>query len=401
MYQLEEAISILKKNIDPKKEMLELPIGKSLGHVLAKDEYAPISVPSFPKSAMDGYAVMSSDLTDAAMDHPAILKVIGELCAGEYKEFAFEPKEAVRVMTGAIVPAGFDTVVRQEDTDYGEEDVKIYTYVKQYQNYCHIGEDIQKGHLILKKGTKLQSLHIGLLASLGYATVQVIQPLNVAIISTGTELINPGTVLNKAQIYNSISYSLAAKIEASRLKVVSSEICSDNISAITRSIKTAVKKADIVITTGGVSVGKSDYIPEFIQRTEAQYLFKGIDVQPGAPTSASIFRNKIILHLSGNPYAALTLFELLFWPVAARFMMNKSLEIGYKEAVLFSEYKKRNKCRRFVRAFEENNEVTIPSAIHVSSVISNLVECNCFIDMEAGKQYKAGDQVRIWRIKEI
>jgi molybdopterin molybdotransferase len=303
-------------------------------------------------------------------------------------------------MTGAYVPEGFDAVIRQEDTDYGMENVEIYHAVTAFQNYCKVGEDIEKGQKIVAAGTKLTPLHIGLLASVGCGKVEVVSPVTVAILSTGTELCAVGETLAPGKIYNNIAYILQAAIRREGFRVVSAEICKDDEELLEEKLKELAQRAEIVITTGGVSVGMRDLIPAVVERLGAQVIFRRARIQPGTPTMASRYQDTLMLHLSGNPYAALANFELYFWPLAAKMMSDEGYVPPVTTAVLDCEYNKINKSRRLVRAYAKNGRVTLPSGVHASSVIHNLTECNCFIDLEAGQSVKPGDIVTIRYFKE-
>lgn len=395
---IEALVQAIRKN-SIKKRTKAVNIADAQGMIAAREIYSPMMVPPFPKSAMDGYAVRACDVESASKEAPVVLKVLGELCAGDYAEYVYEPKTSVRVMTGAYVPEGFDAVIRQEDTDYGMDNVSIYQGVPAFRNYCKVGEDIRTGQCIVKAGTRLTPLHIGLLASVGWGTVEVVEPIRTAIISTGTELCTIGQTLAPGKIYNSIAYSLQAAIVKEGLEVVQVETCVDEVDLLCEKIKAATKIADIIITTGAVSVGKKDIIPEVTEKIGANVLFRGANIQPGTPTMASDYDGTMLLNLSGNPYAALANFEIYYWQMVAEMMGNNSYLPERKIAILNSEYKKVNKIRRFVRAYECDGKVAIPTDTHASSVISNMTECNCFIDLEAGRSVSIGDKVWIQRFK--
>lgn len=400
--EIEECRDRLTASITPQTGTEEVQLSDCAGRIIAEDVKAGMMVPPFPKSAMDGYAVRTADILDASREKPVILRVSGELLAGDYKEIRYEPNTAVRVMTGAFIPDGYDAVVRQEDTNYGMEQVEIYAPVQEvYTNYCMVGEDIQKGSLVIKKYTRLRPCHIGLLASLGVTKVRVLRQAKIAIISTGTELTECGEELAPGKIYNSISHMLAASITSEGLTVERTVICRDDEQLLEAEIREALECADFVITTGGVSVGKRDIVPGVLERMGARELFRRANIQPGTPTLASVLNGKMILSLSGNPYAAMANFEIYFWPAMAVFMQNLSFDIKIADAVLKSEYNKVNKMRRLIRAYAENGEVKLPFGVHASSVIHNLVGCNCFIDLEAGRSVNIGDKVRIIYFKNM
>lgn len=377
----------------------EVSIEDACGCVLAESVYSCMSVPPFPKSAMDGYAVRVQDLEGASKDSPVVLKVQGELLAGDYEEFSYREATAVRVMTGAYVPEGYDAVVKQEDTDYGMDKVSVYASVKSYMNYCKVGEDIREGDEVVKSGTRLTPVHIGLIAGVGQNTVKIYRPVRVAIICTGTELCEAGESLPKGKIYNNISHILAAGIRREGLQVVSRQLCADEEKVLSEKLTKALNIADVVITTGAVSVGKKDIVPDVLAGIGADILFRRANIQPGTPTTASVKDGKLILSLSGNPYAAIVNFEVYFWAVVARMMGHESFEVKKETAVLQSEYGKVNRMRRFIRARAEGDGVYLPTGVHASSVIHNLMECNCFIDLEPGRSVNVGDEVRIRYIK--
>ncbi|MCH5342680.1 MAG: molybdopterin molybdotransferase MoeA [Acetatifactor sp.] len=393
--EIEECMERLLAEADAIEETEWVDIDKVCGRVCADNVLSGMMVPHFPKSAMDGYAVKAEEVMRTSQDEPVKLKVLGELCAGDFIPFLHEPMSAVRVMTGAYVPEGFDAVIRQEDTDYGEKEVAVYRGVSQYTNYCKVGEDLQKGQILVPKRMRLTPLHIGLLASVGNSEIEVIRPVKVSILSTGSELCTVDEALAPGKIYNSIAYILQTAIRQEGLSVVSVQTCTDEEELLTQTIREMAEEADILITTGGVSVGKKDLIPEVLRALGAKVLFQGANIQPGTPTMASKYENTLLLHLSGNPYAALANFELYFWPLVAKMMGNESYTPKCSTAVLACEYPKINKMRRLIRAYAEAGEVTIPSEVHASSVIHNLAECNCFIDLEAGRAVQKGDTVKI------
>ena len=327
--QIEECLGRILDRIQPSENTEYVQMEETIcGRILAEDILAKRNVPAFPRSAMDGYAVHSEDVSDASREVPAVLKVQGELCAGDVplNGADYGRGTAVRIMTGAYVPEAYDAVVMQENTDYGMEQVQIFSPVKAYQNYCKVGEDIGEGAVLAGKGTRITPAHMEKL---------------------------------KAEITGVLA------------------------------------EADFIITTGGVSVGKKDIVPRVLKEMGAEILFHGADIQPGTPTLGAYLDGTVILALSGNPYAAMANFELYFWEAMAKRMQSDSLKPKCKKAILKSEYTKVNKHRRLIRAYYEDGEVRLPSGVHASSVISNLTECNCFIDLEAGRAVNTGDTVRV------
>lgn len=392
--RIEECIEKLTAEAELIYETEEVDIDDAVGRILARDVEALINVPPFNRSAMDGYAVRSCDV-------PATLKVAGKLLAGDYSGETAQLQTAVRVMTGAYIPDGYDAVVKQEDTDMGENQVEVYKGVKPYENYCKIGEDIRDGEIVASKGTQITYLHVGLFASLGMKTVTVQRKLRVTIVSTGSELSEIGKPLPPGKIYGSVGHILKGAMERAGVEVLPVRLCGDDEKQCEALIREALKTSDFIITTGAVSVGERDFIPLLLDDLGAKILFRGADIQPGTPTMASVLDKKIILSLSGNPYAALANFEVYFWEAMAAMTGCDDLKPKSTTAVLASEYHKINRHRRLIRAKAEGGKVYLPTEVHSSSVINNMIECNCFIDLEAGRQVKIGDEVRVRYIKWI
>ena len=397
--EIEEAISLISEAASPIVDTIKVSLSHAYGYVLAEDIVAGFPVPSFPRSAMDGYAVLSAEIADASKETPVHLKVIGEILAGDATEFRYVPGTAVRVMTGGRIPAGYDAVVRQEDTDYGEDTVEIYTSLPPYRNYCPVGEEIRQGDTVMTAGTRIGRTQAGLLASLGIADVPVRRIPKVALISTGSELAEAGDVLGQGQIYNSIRYILGTAIRQERLEVCDERNCPDDERLIREAIKCAWEQADVIVTTGGVSVGKRDLIPAVLDELGAKRLFAGVNVQPGTPTIGSVLDGKVILSLSGNPYAAMANFDLYFWAVIAKLCGCKAYLPGEAEAVLAEPYEKENRMRRLVRAYESGGKVYLPAAAHMSSVFGNTRACNCYMDVPALGKVSVGDTVKIRRMR--
>lgn len=395
MIEVEAAIALLEKAVPPQTETVTLPILDARGCVLARDIVSPIAVPGFAKSAMDGYAVRSEDTAGATQKSPVRLRVLGEIFAGDSLSFSAKPGTAVRIMTGGAIPAGYDSVLMQEDTDGGGEAVSVYRAIAPGANYCPVGEDMRQGALAIKRHTRLTSHHIGILAGMGQAVVQVLRPLRVGIVATGSELCAPGTPLGPAQIYNNSSYVIASHLKAAGAVVAFMEICPDDAAVFCRMLRDKIDEVDVIVTTGGVSVGKKDFLPEAMEALGAAPLFRRVNMKPGTPVLASLFRDKVILSLSGNPFAALVNFQLFFWPMLARAMQNEEFTWRRSTAVLCEGTMKASPLRRFVRAFTNRDGVHLYTTNHHASVVFNLAASNCMVEQPAGKELREGDRVSI------
>lgn len=402
--QIEEAVSSFIEEITPVCSSEICSLINATGRILGGDITAGISVPSFPKSAMDGYAVRSEDLADASSENPVKLEVIASIYAGDKSPSSVLEKPslagcAVRIMTGAIVPSGFDTVVKQEDTDYGEEVVSISKPQNAYVNYCRVGEDITEGMLVLKKGTLLGRSEIGILASLGVPEVSVIRKLRVAVISTGSEIVDVGQELGEAQIYNSIAYTLSSALSKPAFEVCFSSVPDDE-KEIQNAIQKAEETSDIIITTGGVSVGKKDLLPQVLDAIGAKKVFAGVNVKPGSPTIGAVLNGKALLCLSGNPYAAVANFDLYMGNIIAAKTGCGAFVPVKERAVLVSEFNKPANVRRLVRAYVNSGKVEILNKNQMSSILSSFIGANCYIDIPVCSEVRSGDEVDIIRIPE-
>ncbi|WP_099203093.1 molybdopterin molybdotransferase MoeA [Miniphocaeibacter massiliensis] len=389
MIDVIEAIKILKDNIKEQNENILVNLLDAVGYTLSEDIYSQINVPEFPKSAMDGYAVNHLDL-----EQNDEFKVIDEIYAGEHKSIRYIPNTAIRVMTGAFIPNGYDCVVKQEDTDYGENVVNIKVKEKEFSNYCHKGEDIEKGELILKKGIVITSVHIGIFASLGIDKIKVVKPLRVSLLSTGSELLYPGEKLKDGKIYCSTLFTLNSYLKKYNIDIVNLEIVEDNLEVIKKKVQEFVEISDVIITTGGVSVGKYDLIPELYNSIANNILFRKVAMKPGTPVSSARINNTIIISFSGNPFAALANFQVLFWPIAEKYYNSEEFSNIVHEKIIEGGYLKCSKLQRYVRARYENEKVYVEN-IHSSSVISNLLNCNCLIVQEPNRELKKGEKVKV------
>lgn len=359
----------------------------ALGRVLAEDVYASFDQPPFDRSPLDGYAVRAADTVSAGRESPAVLRVAGETLAGMPPAPALRPGEAVRIMTGAPIPPGADCAVRQEDTDYGEGRVQVYVSHRPFQNYCRRGEDLREGTLALRREYRLDAAAIGILAMLGRAEVRVLARPKVALLTAGDELTEPGRPLPDGKIYNSNQYLLSARLlELGALPQI--QPCrGDDVKCLGDTVDSALREVPFLITTGGVSVGKRDLMPEVCRSLNGELLFHGVPVKPGAPAMAFRHRGGLALCLSGNPFAAAATFELLARPVLQKMQGLSDRPLPRTTAVLQEPFPKASPGRRLLRARFRDGRVCLPRGgadVHASGVLSSLLDCNCLIDIPAG-----------------
>lgn len=396
METLESALSLLLSHTKPIGRVEEVTLLDALGRVAAKDILSPMNVPPFDRSPLDGYAQRSADIAGASRENPRTLRVVGEVCAGSGEVFFPGAGEAVRVMTGAQIPDGCDCVIRQEDTDEGTEQVQIYAELSHRQNICFCGEDVQAGSLIVRAGERLTSAHIGVLASLGVTRVSVYGRVRAALLCTGDELVQPGSPLTRGKIYDSNHAALCARLAEMGVEVRALESERDEPEHVAGALCQAAKDADILLTTGGVSVGKKDIFHQVLPLMGAKRLFWKVALKPGSPLLCALYGYKLVICLSGNPFAALCCFELFAKPVIACLAGDRGAVNPRVHAKLSGGFPKKSPGRRLIRAFFDGERVRLTGENHSSGSLFTMIGCNCLIDIPAGSgALSDGDDVEI------
>lgn len=392
---LKQAQELLLAKTETVRDTEEISLWEGGGRTLAEDIFAGQDQPPFARSPLDGYAVRSWDIAGASKERPARLSVIDEVDAGQVSGMRVEKGTAIRIMTGAPVPEGADCIVRQEDTDYGEEKVEVYREVGAYENYCFAGEDYRAGTQVLERGTKLGAIELGTLASLGREKVRVFRRVRAAVLTTGDELVLPGEERKPGKIYDANLYTMATRLTALGAEVIRKGRTGDKPEEAAAWIREAGEKADIIVTTGGVSVGKKDIMHEVLKLLDCERIFWKIAIKPGMPTLCAQYGGKLLICLSGNPFGAAVNLELLVRPVLAKMAGRKAPELLRLSAVSESEFPKRSGVTRYVRAFYEEGKVRIPEGSNASGILSSMCGCNCLIEIPAGTAaLKKGD--RVW-----
>jgi molybdopterin molybdotransferase len=299
----------------------EQPLLDALGLVAAEDVYAAIALPSFDNSAMDGYAVVSGDVATATEERPVHLPVVGEIGAGRARILAMSPGTAVKIMTGAPVPAGADAVVPYEWTDRGVVQVVISRAPEQGQHVRAAGEDVSEGDLLIEEGTVLGPRQLGLLASVGRPSVVVRPRPRVVILSTGSELREPGAARGHDSVYDGNSYLLAAAVRRAGAIAYRVGIVPDEPKAFLDALNDQLVRADVVITSGGVSMGDYDVVKEALAPSGTVW-FGGVAMQPGKPQGFGVVGEDAtpIFTLPGNPVSSFVSFEMFVLPALRRMM---------------------------------------------------------------------------------
>lgn len=383
----ERAIELLTAHVAAIDETEDVALIDSVGRIVAENYFATFDNPPFDRSPLDGYALKSSET-------PGKFKIIGEECAGEFFAGEIHSGEALRIMTGASIPNGADCVIRQEDVTFDGEKISVPYALKHHENFCFAGEDIKAGALLVEKNSKLTAAHVAVLASQGVAVVKVYRRPKIAIASTGDELIDPNEKISAGKIYNSNLFLLAARlIELGFAPKIlgnlpdDADTCAEKFSSLSDEI-------DLLITTGGVSVGKRDIMHDVVKKI-GERIFWRVLMKPGAPVIGWTCGKFLGVALSGNPFAAYATFELLARPVIAK--LSRREEILYKRShgTLANDFPKKSFGRRFIRAKLDGEKIFLPSR-HESGALYSAVGCNAFVDIPAGSdKLSAGDEVEI------
>lgn len=397
MIEIEAALNLIYARFPQQNKVETISIHDAVGRVAAEAIVAQLSIPPFPRAGMDGYAVMAEDTFGASSSEPVTLTVVETLFAGDPVNLKGKRGTAVRIMTGSEIPEGYDSVIQQEWTDQGRKQVRLFNEIDKGRNYGPVGEDVAVNQLLISRYQRLNSRAVGVLAAQGITRVSVLKPLKVGIIATGSELVPIGVPLTASKIYNSNLATIGSFVKASGSQLMFQKQCPDSVSQISDLIRRRIEEVDLLITTGGVSVGARDYLPEVIQGL-ASPLFHGVNMQPGTPLMASFFRDRLILSVSGQPFASMVSLHLFYWSVLAHFMNCPALNVEKRTVRLREDLPMANN-RRFKRGFEKDGWVTIGDQ-HFSSVFHNTLETNCLVEQWPQQQLVKGDEVTVYYWQE-
>ena len=383
---LEEAQDLLLSIIKPTGEE-KISINNALNRVISCDIKAGENIPHFARSAYDGYAFKAEDTKMASKDQPIVLQVLEEVPAGYPPTKKVVSGTTIKVMTGAPIPEGADTIINYEVTARVGNELSLFAAYKVGANIIPAGEDLEKGQLVVAKGAVITPPIIGLLASLGISEVPVFKKPFVSIVSTGDELINIDEHLKPAKIRNSNAYSLQAYLQdlgaASRIIGTAK----DRVEEVKDYVAVGLDGAEMVITTGGISVGDYDVVEEALGALGAELVFRQIEIKPGSPTLAAVKDDKIILCLSGNPASALVIFQLLGAPMIKK-MAGKTSYLSEKISVeLMEDFPKKSPKRRFLRGtliLEDGKTGVRLTGAQGNSVLRSMVGCNLLVDIPGG-----------------
>jgi molybdopterin molybdotransferase len=388
MLEYEEAINLILNEVNELEE-IKLNISDSLGYVTSRKVFAKIDLPPFDNSAVDGYAVKSEDVANASKDNAVKLKIVGKIAAGDYADFEIKNGEAVKVMTGAMLPKGADAVCMVEFTKKENGYVEIYSKVKKWENVRFKGEEIKEGEVALEEKTFITPSIVGLLAKLGYNEVFVYRKPKVALIVTGKELVCPGNELEKGKIWDANSFSLEASLKLDGFECKNLSLVGDDKNLFENLVKEAVKNFDVILVSGGTSEGEEDFVREVFDKIGVRKVFWKIAIKPGKPIFFGKLNKSLLFALPGNPASAMVCYYEFVRPALLKMSGRKDIFLPKVKARLIGEIKRKPGRREFIRAisFWNGNEYVVKSAgMQESYVLKSFAEANCFIVIDKEKE---------------
>ena len=394
---VEKAREHIRAFLSPVSTVERLSIRATLGRVLAEDVISPVNVPQHDNSAMDGYAVRFADLKS---DAETTLKIVGASFAGKPFQGTLETFQAVRIMTGAVIPAGADSVVQQERAKASADQVSVMPLPKKGTNTRSAGEDLRAGEAALRRGQPIRPAEIGMMASLGIGEVAVYRKLRVAFFSTGDELVAVGTPLGPGQIYDSNRYTIYGLLVRLGCEVLDMGVIRDTPQDVEQAFKDAARAADVVITSGGVSVGEADYVKQVLDRL-GEVLFWKIAMKPGRPLAYGKIGDAHFFGLPGNPVAVMVTFYQFVRDALLHLQgQTGTIPLPTQKVVCTSAIKKapgRTEFQRGILSRDATGQWSVrTTGDQGSGILSSMSQANCFIILPTDQgNVPAGSEVDI------
>ncbi|MBI3893893.1 MAG: molybdopterin molybdotransferase MoeA [Candidatus Wallbacteria bacterium] len=364
-----------------------LPIAETLGCVLAEPIVAPGDLPAWPNSAMDGYAVQAASTAGATRQTPAALEVVGQIGAGQMFQGTVGGGQALKIMTGAPVPDGADAIVIVEETDGAASGrVAVYRPAAPGDHIRPRGEEVRAGETVLSPGRPIRPAEIGMFATLGYARVRVHARPRVAVLATGDELAGPGEPLRPGQIRNSNGFSLAAQVASAGAVAVPLGVARDDRGELLQKMRQGLLEAQVLLTSGGVSMGEFDFVAGIMRELEATIHFDRVAMAPGKPTTFATAGDRLLFGLPGNPVSTMVSFELFVRPALRKMAGAARLFRPRIEAALSTDFKKRPGRRTYVRCLVTagpGGYSLTPTGTQSSGVLRSMALANALAIVEA------------------
>lgn len=393
-----EAYEVIMSHL-PAPAPEKVTLMKSLGLVLAEDVVADMDMPPWDKSAMDGYAVRSEDVKG-----PVVLKVVETIPAGKTAKRAVEPGQAIKIMTGAPVPEGADSVVPVERTTGSGEDVQIREAVAAGAHICRKAEDIHAGQVLIKAGSMIRAQEIGIMSTVGVHAPRVFRRPTVAVLTTGDELVEVDKKPAAGQIRNSNAYSIAAQIASIGVPYAYLGIVPDIREALSDKLDQAMRAADVVILTGGVSAGEYDLVEEVMKSKGIEIIFEKVAIKPGRPMVFAKSPDKLLFGLPGNPVSTFVTFEVFLRPALGRMMGNRLLDRPLVDAELSVNFGKPQPREQYVPSrltWVKDHYVVQPLESHGSADLMTVTRANSLMVIYTGEgPHLAGQKVKVLALDE-
>ena len=398
----DNALAIILSTLTTQTKTKTVKLRKSLGRILAEDIKASMDVPNHTNSAMDGYAIKGSDLNENGF---ANLEVIGTAYAGKPFDHEVYANQSVKIMTGAIMPKGADTVIMQEYIEVTDNNVEITKSASPGQNVRYAGEDIKQGAVVLKQGTRVGSAALGVIASMGCETVSVYKKPRVAYFSNGDEVRKVGEPLGHGEVYDSNRHTLYALLKRSGAKGIDLGVIGDTYDDIKSVIMRGNEISDMVITSAGASVGEADYIYDIICELGEIKLWK-IAIKPGRPIAFAQLSKSVFFGLPGNPVSVMVTYALCVKPAIEKLsgqMVTPPLMIKAKTTDDLRKRPGRSEYQRGIIYRDEHGELWVNARKYQGSgVLSSMSKGNCFIVLDLDSEaVKAGEQVDVLLFSEL
>ena len=377
MITVDEALKTILEKI-PFKGMEKIPISQALGRVLMEDIIAKRSNPPMDNSAMDGYALISTDISSATPENPVRLNMIDEVAAGYTANKTLEKGQAIRIMTGAPIPNGADSVIMQEDTEKDGDYILVKDKTEVEENIRLAGEDVKEGETVIRKGVTITPAHIGMMAVAGKASIFVSQRPSVAILSTGDELVDLDEVPTGPCIYNSNGYMLEAQIRSAGGIPCYMGIATDDEKDLMEKFESALK-CDIVVSSGGVSVGDYDLVKASLKKMGQDMLFWKVSMKPGKPLAFGKINDKPVFGLPGNPVSSYVSFEQFARPAIKKMMGATDLNRKTVQARLTKSIKKKAGRLHFLTSivsWKDGEPTVTPAQEQGSGILKSTVYAN-------------------------
>ncbi len=398
---IEDAIAKIRKSIKSINKHEYINLKNAIGRISSENIKSQINIPTFKNSAMDGYAVQVSDLSTK---EKTILLEAGISYAGKPYRKKLENGQTVRVMTGAVIPDNADAVIMNEMVDISGTNIEFGNIFQKKQNIRFIGEDIKKSSIVIKKGQKIRYIDIGILASIGIKKIKVMRKPIISFFSTGDELISIGKKLKLGDIYDSNRYLLYGLLVDLPVIIKDMGVAKDNKKDIEKKFLQCSKVSDLIITTGGVSVGDADYIREILDKV-GKIKFWKISVKPGRPLAFGKIKNAYFFGLPGNPVSTIVTFELFVQPAIQKLVSQNIHKKLYLRAITTHKMSKKKGRVEFKRGFlsQIKDKIFVTTkGLQGSNILSTLSEANCYIKLSSDTEsVNKGDIVEVIPFAEV